>query len=76
VSAGADIRLNRSARVIVFFMLGAYTLAAGCLASLALYVLVAILLIPDGAPFLVVATFLVGVIVVANRWLRSDWPLY
>jgi uncharacterized membrane protein YccC len=51
-------------------------MAAGCLASLALYVLLAILLIPDGAPFLVLATFLVGVIVVANRWLRSDWPLY
>jgi uncharacterized BrkB/YihY/UPF0761 family membrane protein len=45
-------------------------MAAGCLASLALYVLMAIL------PFLVVATFLVGVIVVVNRWMRSDWPLY
>jgi hypothetical protein len=45
-------------------------MAAGCLASLALYVLMAILLIPD------VATFLVGVIVVVNRWMRSDWPLY
>jgi uncharacterized membrane protein YccC len=51
-------------------------MAAGCLASLALYVLMAILLIPDAAPFLVVATFLVGVIVVVNRWMRSDWPLY
>jgi uncharacterized membrane protein YccC len=51
-------------------------MAAGCLASLALYVLMAILLIPDGAPFLVVATFLVGVIVVDGRWMRSDWPLY
>jgi hypothetical protein len=38
-------------------------MAAGCLASLALYVLMAILLIPDGAPFL-------------GRWMRSDWPLY
>jgi hypothetical protein len=51
-------------------------MAVGCLASLVLYALLAILLIPDGAPFLVVATFLVGVIVVVGRWMRSDWPLY
>lgn len=51
-------------------------MAAGCLASLALYIAVALFLVPDGLPLLAVAIFLVAVLVIANRALRSDWPLY
>jgi hypothetical protein len=46
----------------------------GCLASLALYGAVLLLVLPNGAGLLVISFGIA--VVVTVRWLRSDWPLY
>lgn len=51
-------------------------MAFGCLASLVLYAVLAAFLIPNGLVLLATAVLIVGTVLLVNRWLHSDWPLY
>ena len=51
-------------------------MAFGCLGSVAVYLIALMLLVPDTAPLLAVVLFLIATILIVNRWLRSEWPLY